>query len=288
MGPSGELEAIQALPVEQRIARIADFANRLRADRAASDPVLVEALRDALVLLVNQREGTGQQRLAVGEALGHIGDPRLRRVRHDDYWVDIMLDDGGSLQVGRSLVTNDEYREWVQSGGYDDDTAWSPEGLGWRTSAGRTWADLAADPDVGHLVVPNQPVVGVTWYEADAYARAQRARLLTSAERRWVMRGAEKRPYPWGAPFGEGNANTREEALGRPCAIGLYRADRTPEGVWDLAGNVAEWTADGTDSRRFIHPGSWAQPSMASWAKALEMAPSETRSADLGFRLARD
>lgn len=287
MSASAELEAILSLPVEQRMSRLVEFANRLDISDASA-PGTLDATRDALVLMVNQRAGTGQQRVHLGEALGRLGDPRLRRTRHDDYWVDIMFDDGTSFQVGRGMVSNDEYRAWVDSGGYDDDAFWSAEGLAWRKVAPHTWLQLASDPEVPHLVVPNQPVVGVTWYEADAYARSQGSRLLTSSERRWVTRGAEKRPYPWGAPFGEGNANTREEALGRPCAVGLYRADRTPEGVWDLAGNVAEWTADGTDEKRIIHPGSWARPSMASWAKALEMAAPDTRSADLGFRICRD
>jgi len=284
MGASTELKAIISLPAEQRLGLLVDLAERV--DRA--DESLRDAVRDALLLQINQRVGTGQQRLLLGEALGHLGDPRLRRTHHDNYWVDISFDDGTGFQVGRAMVSTDEFRDWVDSGGYDDDAAWSPEGLAWRARAAHTWLQLASDPEVSHLVVPNQPVVGVTWYEAEAYARSQGARLLTSSERRWVMRGAEKRPYPWGAPFGEGNANTREEALGRPCAIGLYLSDRTPEGVWDLAGNVAEWTSDGSHDQRITHPGSWARPSMASWAKALEMAAPGARSSDLGFRICRD
>jgi formylglycine-generating enzyme required for sulfatase activity len=138
------------------------------------------------------------------------------------------------------------------------------------------------------FVVPNQPVVGVTWYEADAYARSSGARLPHADERVWVSRGRERRPYPWGSPFGEGNANTREEVLGRPCAVGLYLRDCTPEGVHDLAGNAAEWTADGVGAEKLIHPGAWDQPSMAAWAKALAMVAPDNRWAGLGFRLARD
>jgi hypothetical protein len=59
--------------------------------------------------------------------------------------------------------------------------------------------------------------------------------------------------------------------------------------VTDLAGNAAEWLADdvGADERLY-HPGSWKQPSMASWAKALQVAPPDYRSPDLGFRLIKD
>jgi formylglycine-generating enzyme required for sulfatase activity len=136
--------------------------------------------------------------------------------------------------------------------------------------------------------VANQPVVGVTWFEADAFARAHDARLPRFDERLRAVRGSEKRPYPWGEPFGEGNANTREEVLGRPCAVGLYLRDRTPEGVSDLAGNVGEWALDGADGQYWYAPGGWDQPSMASWAKARELERPESRSTSVGFRLVRD
>ena len=137
-------------------------------------------------------------------------------------------------------------------------------------------------------MVDNQPVVGVTWWEAEAYATAHGARLPRADERVWVTRGRERRPYPWGSPFGTGNANTREEVLGRPCAVGIYLRDRTPEGVCDLAGNAAEWTADHVGNDRLIHPGAWDQPSMAAWAKALAMESPDSRWAGIGFRLAKD
>jgi formylglycine-generating enzyme required for sulfatase activity len=137
-------------------------------------------------------------------------------------------------------------------------------------------------------VVPNQPAIGVTWYEAEAYAKAHGARLLTLDERMQIMRGDGNRPYPWGQPFGQRNANTREEAVGKPSAVGLFQQDQTPEGICDLAGNVAEWTSDHADDERVIHPGSWNAPSMSAWAKARALVPPKTRSADLGFRIARD
>ena len=102
------------------------------------------------------------------------------------------------------------------------------------------------------------------------------------------MRGDANRPYPWGQPFGQGNANTNEATLGKPVAIGLFIADCTPDGIYDLAGNVAEWTSDEADEEVVIHPGSWNSPSMSSWAKARALVPAKTRSADLGFRIARD
>ena len=63
---------------------------------------------------------------------------------------------------------------------------------------------------------------------------------------------------------------------------------RSPYGAVDMIGNVAEWTMDEADDEVIIHPGSWNQPSMSAWAKARALVPQKTRSADLGFRLARD
>ena len=87
--------------------------------------------------------------------------------------------------------------------------------------------------------------------------------------------------------FGAGNANTKEEVIGRPTAVGLFRNDRTPEGVYDLAGNAAEWSEEGVGNERWIHPGSWDQPSMAAWAKARESEHVGARWGGLGFRLVR-
>jgi len=192
--------------------------------------------------------------------------------------------------VGRYPVTNDEYLSWVKGGGYQDRGAWTASGLAWLDACDAPWHVLAEREDAAPFVVANQPVVGVTWFEASAYAKAHGARLLRTDERVWVTRGEERRPYPWGSPFGEGNANTREECLERPCGVGMFLGDVTPEGVCDLAGNVAEWSGDEpvVGEERLVHPGCWEQPSMAAWAKALTFVRPEVRRTSLGFRLGRD
>jgi iron(II)-dependent oxidoreductase len=199
-----------------------------------------------------------------------------------------VLVDEHRLAVGRNLVTVDEVVGFFANGGYTNDALWSERGRAWRDTRRTLWTDLADLADSAPLVIPNQPAIGVTWYEACAYARANGARLLTMDERLQIMRGVDNRPYPWGQPFGSGNANTREEAVGKPVAIGLFRTDCTPDGIWDMAGNVAEWTSDEANEECVIHPGSWNSPSMCAWAKARALVPPKTRSADLGFRLAQE
>lgn len=245
-------------------------------------------LRELCVAMVGADAGNARARLAVGEVLAALGDPRLRRPSDPDYWVRLSLGSGDAFAIGRFPVTNAEFRAWADAGGYDDRAAWSDEGWAWKTETPDPWPALA-DRDVARaFVVANQPVVGVSWFEADAYARGAGARLPRWYERVWAVRGAEKRPYPWGDPFGEGSANTKEEVLERPCAVGLYVRDVTPEGVHDLAGNAAEWTAEQAGDERLLHPGSYDQPSLASWAKALTSAAPSARWGALGFRLAQD
>ena len=194
----------------------------------------------------------------------------------------------GEITIGRFQVTNHEFQQFVDAGGYENRDFWSDEGWDWLQDCADPWPVRAKQESSAPFTVANQPVVGVSAHEAFAYARANGARLPSVDERVWVVRGEARRPYPWGSPFGEGNANTVEEVLGRPCAVGLYLGDKTPEGVYDLAGNAGEWTGDKVGPGYLIHPGAWDQPSLAAWAKALTVEHPDSRWAGLGFRLARD
>ena len=108
----------------------------------------------------------------------------------------ITLPDGGSVEIGRYPVTTAEFQRWAESSGFHDAEHWSEEGASWKDTTDTAWTALAASPESASLVVPNQPVAGVTWWEAEAYARAHGARLLSANEHRSACRGHEKRPYP--------------------------------------------------------------------------------------------
>jgi hypothetical protein len=285
MNPGQALEQLATLPPAERAGELLALAPSVNIDGLGGDVCqrLVAGLLEVLDLPV----GTGKERLQVGELLGQLGDPRIVTPGDEDYWVSVE-GEAGEIVIGRFPVTNQEFRRFVEAGGYDDATYWSSEGWEWRQSCNDPWPVRADAEQSKPFVISNQPVVGVTYFEAEAYAQWAEARLPRREERTWVMRGQDKRPYPWGQPFGEGNANTLEEVLGRPCAVGLYVQDRTPEGVCDLAGNAAEWTSDSTGEEQVFHPGAWDQPSLAAWAKAIESEPRDARWAGLGFRLARD
>ena len=285
---NGELSEMSGLPVAEQGARLVQVGKSILGGKANGQaPEAGQIWVEHALRVLGSTGGSGRTRLELGELLATFGDPRVLRPTDSEYWVTVQSDTG-AICMGRFPVTNTEYREWVEQGGYEDESVRSEDGLNWLANVSDPWPVRAETDGSAPFIVPNQPVVGVSWWEADAYARAQGARLPHADERVWVTRGREKRPYPWGSPFGEGNANTQEEVLGRPCAVGLYIRDRTPEGVCDLAGNAGEWTADGVGRDRLMHPGSWDQPSLAAWAKAFSLEDPGARWAGLGFRLARD
>jgi formylglycine-generating enzyme required for sulfatase activity len=286
---AADLDTLDALTPVERVERLAELAKQAMAhqENGLADAPALDRLRAALQGALESGEGSIPDRLTIGGGLAKLGDGRLLLPDSEDYWARIELASGDKILVGRQPVSTGAFQHFVAGGEYDNNAHWPEASLGWKNLGRKTWADLAAVVQAS-LMGANQPVVGTNWYEASAYAISVGSRLPTVHERLQIVRGAEKRPYPWGDPFGHGNANTEEEAVGQPCAVGLFHSDRTPEGIWDLAGNAAEWLQDVVGEQRLYHPGSWKQPSLASWAKARSMEAPTYRADDLGFRIVRD
>ncbi len=92
----------------------------------------------------------------------------------------------------------------------------------------------------------NLPVSGVTWAEADAYCQWLGKRLPTEMEWEKAARGTNGNEYPWGNEWLKAHSNSGEgEGWAHGVSpVGHYVKGQSPYGVFDMAGNVMEWTAD--------------------------------------------
>jgi iron(II)-dependent oxidoreductase len=157
--------------------------------------------------------------------------------------------------IGRTPITNASYLTFVEGGGYQRREWWSDEGWAWKEEyditrpAGWT-ADLESEWRLESYqpLDPDHPVVHVSWFEADAFARAHGARLPTEIEwekaATWDQETATGRVYPWGSePLTPAlHANVDHTATG-PERVGRHPDASSPFGLEDLIGDVWEWTS---------------------------------------------
>lgn len=154
-----------------------------------------------------------------------------------------------AMYLDRYAVTNQEFAAFVAAGGYRQPEFWPasvlPHVLHFVDQTGaagpRFWSD--GKPPRHKL---DHPVTGVSWYEAQAFAMWVGKRLPTSPE--WQRaacwsdgKGVERR-YPWGSAFAPGRANTWIGGSGDTVPVDSYYDGCTPNGIYQLAGNVWEWT----------------------------------------------
>ena len=198
-----------------------------------------------------------------------------------------------AFYLDRTPVTNAQFERFIQAGGYQNPAYWAEAREAGRWKEGkyvehefwgggtRTQPVYWDDPQWNQ---PAQPVVGVTWYEALAYARWAGKALPSEAQwekaaswREGEGERGKKLRYPWGNEWVEGRANTEEAGIGKTTEVGRYSpAGDSPCGAADMAGNVWEWCStrwghaypydlddgredlgSGDDVRRVLRGGSW-------------------------------
>jgi iron(II)-dependent oxidoreductase len=157
--------------------------------------------------------------------------------------------------IGRTPITNATYLTFVEGGGYERREWWSDEGWSWKEDYDITrpqgWtADLRSEWRLTGLAPlhPDRPVVHLSWFEADAFARAHAGRLPTEIEwekaATWDQELQTSLLYPWGdAPIVPGLHANVDQRSGGPVPAGSLPAGASPYGVLGMIGDVWEWTS---------------------------------------------
>ena len=234
--------------------------------------------------------------------------------------------------LSRSEISVAQFRQFVRATGYVTDAEHQDGANVYDDASGRMHDDARAswrDDYEGQPAAADLPVINVSWNDAEAYAHwlsqvtGKTYRLPSEAEYEYAMRGGTTTAYWWGngapATVVENLAGSRDHsALGRSWANAfkgygdgywgpapVMHFQPNPFGLYDIDGNVSEWTADCWHENYVRAPrdgGAWVNPGCTqrvvrggSWASSPEQdrsayridAPAVTRSARVGFRVAR-
>lgn len=199
--------------------------------------------------------------------------------------------------IARHPTTVEAYREFIEAGGYTDARWWSKRGAAWRRRHGITQPTFWGRAGYDH---PRQPVTGVSFWEAEAYARFRGADLPTEQEWYLVASNGGRTRYPWGDDFETPDTDRANlaffGAFSRSERLPVDRSSKsaTGHGVCDLIGNVGEWclpeTARALTPRQrtaVLRGGScWHVPGVAD-ASFRDVVPLEVRDNQTGIRLVR-
>jgi iron(II)-dependent oxidoreductase len=223
-----------------------------------------------------------------------------------------------AFEIDRLPVTNGDYAEFVRDGGYARAALWTRAGWAWRTRDGIErplfWGEDGSERRFDRVadIDPVRPVMHVSWYEADAFARWAGKRLPSEAEwekaAAWGPYASGPHRQPWGdEPPSHETANLDQTAFG-PAPAGAYPQGASAYGVLGLVGDAWEWTAsDFTgypgfraypyseyselffgDEYKVLRGGSWATRTRVIRNTMRNWDFPERRQIFAGFRCARD
>lgn len=240
----GGAEAVAALRSVLRDpeAQVASAARDalLRLEQLAPEAAVSAAAAGEII--INERDGTELIRIPAGEFwMGTDDGPENERPKHR-----VTLPE---YYIARTPITNAQYRRFMEATGHGEPALWNEK----------------------RFNQPNQPVVGVTWYDAMEYCKWAGLRLPTEREWEKAARGTDGRLWPWGNdPPSEKLCNFNKN-VGATTDVGSYPDGASPYGCLDMAGNVWEWCVtkwrgsyrgepdDSPEGRedRVLRSGSW-------------------------------
>ncbi|MEG4250993.1 ergothioneine biosynthesis protein EgtB [Microcoleus sp. AT3-A2] len=161
-----------------------------------------------------------------------------------------------AYSIDRYPVTCGQYRDFMESGGYQNPDWWSADGWKWLQSAKVDrplyWSENPA--------FNNHPVCGVSWYEAEAYCNFIGKRLPSEAEwekaASWDTTNQTYRIYPWGEEQPNGSLCNHGNNIANTSPVDAFPKGASAIGCCDMLGNVWEWTASTFDA----YPGFESYP----------------------------
>lgn len=243
-------------------------------------------IKKRLLDVVDIKEISIAARVEAGDILGSLGDDRFsgELLLPEFVCINPGSKNESKLYFAKYPTTNSMYSKFVDSGGYSQGEWWveaEADGV-WKSEGTIIDSNYPATKhrklpfywDHHQFNKPNQPVIGITWYEALAYCRwltqmlirehelerGHEIRLPSIAEWEYAASGSDReRLYPWGDVWHDDCANTREINVERTTPVGIFPKGATPEGILDLAGNVWEWCLDShlSPNLKSAKGGSW-------------------------------
>lgn len=202
-----------------------------------------------------------------------------------------------AFYIDKHEVTNAQFNEFILADGYNKRKYWTKEGWNFIQKKRSyfsypTKKSYRIDKPLGFASnsvskEPSHPVIGVSWYEAAAYAKWAGKRLPSEPEWEKAARGTDARIYPWGNKFDYSKLNyfPHHEKL---TSVGSFPDGASPYGVLDMAGSVAEWCVDSEKEKKIVRGGGWNAIRLQLRCTYRDAHLPSYRYYNLGFRCAKD
>lgn len=174
------------------------------------------------------------------------------------------------FEISATAISNNQYLDFIRDTGHPIPNHWN--------------SDKSPPFPLGE---EDYPVTQVSWHDADAFCAWLGGRLPTDDEWERVARFTDGRLFPWGNEFDAQRCNGVELGRGNLVPVQYFEAGRSPEGVYNLVGNVWEWAWASKPRFASARGGSYADMcKMAGLAFFDQIAAdADKKTPNIGFRI---